>query len=1376
MKRAPRTRRTQWPLHAVLPLIAFLAQSPHAAAAESLAEAPPFSLSPADLQTAAAATPTPANAVVNIIEWSDRIVFEPDGSRTTTSHLIYKVVNPAAVAGSVFSAVTSIWAPWLNDKPRVRARVVLPDGSARELDPATIVDSAASALDPNLFGDVRVTRAPLPALGAGAVVETEYVMVERLPYPDSGVAVRAPLQRPVHVQHVRLSIQAPSSLSLRYRVDAAPGVTPRHSAENGMEQWVFDSGPTVPPDDFPLMVPSDAYIFPTVTFSTGKSWKDVATGYTKIVEEKLSQAKVGDLAARLTKGKTTRDAKIAAIVEFLNHEIRYTGVELAQASLFPSTPAETLSRKYGDCKDKSLLLVALLRSVGIDAHLALLSAGTRLDVAPDLPGIGLFDHAIVRVVGEPALWIDATAETARVGQLPDMDRGRWTLIVDAGTSELIRVDETRSADNGGVTEREIRLAAYGPAVLVEKSMPRGADEIGTRAIYAATSDSKKLRESLASYVKRQYSAKDVGRIDYADPRDFTQPFYLSVQALEAERGSTNLRTAGAYVNLEGLFDSLPDDFRYLPNADEEKTKKERSYDYQIGGPHVVTSRYRIVPPAGFQATKLPPDSARDLGPMRFSERYSQESDGSVTAELRFDSVKRRFTPAERIQVRDAVAALEKRDAVLVNFELAAHALLDQGKLRESFQAYRDLVAKNLKDPIQHLRRADGLLEAGMGEAARIEARLATKLDPKSLPAQENLAWILRHDPIGRRDGAGADYAGAAAAYRTAAELDPAKPGNRANYAMMLEYDVKGNRYGPKADVSGAIREYQKLTREQLAETGMSNNLVWALFYARRFKESLEAAEALGTPPLQIIISSIAEIDGADKALEEARRRTTSKEQFNDTASKASALLMALRDYPLAAVLAEAGASGGNAAQGLAFAATMRKARHHEDLQFESTPEGLTRRAFAMESLAADDMTPETLLPLFSRSARAMLEKLTPDERRFTELAMSNRRGWAYAVDTATDFALATLRTSVSGDDALGYRVMAQLGGPTPMPYYIVKEDGQYRLLGYGGMMAPVAFEMLGRLERHDVDGARMLVAWVRDSIPAPEPTDPYAAYAFTSFWDAGQRDGDARAVSLASAAFAAGFPQTAASAARILEKALAEGTEDAEHKRLEPALLMAYRTLRQNDKALEMAKLTAARAPRSAAAFSSVAGNLLLLGRYAEAEELCRKRLQANPEDVEALRMLSTLSAAQGRYAEAYERALDVTRSGASLPGDQNNLAWLSLFFDRSGGPDIDAATRGSQQNNSGPAMHTLACVYAEMGRAREARDLLIQSMTLRNMSKPDESTWYGFGRLAELYGERDIALTSYSKLHAAPVPGADYQSTYTLAQRRLAILGKKSP
>ena len=87
------------------------------------------------------------------------------------------------------------------------------------------------------------------------------------------------------------------------------------------------------------------------------------------------------------------------MVERLHREVRYTGVEFGAARLIPEFPSETLRRRFGDCKDKSTLLVAALRASGIEAYLALLSAGDDQDVSPDLPGLGMFDHAIVYVPG-----------------------------------------------------------------------------------------------------------------------------------------------------------------------------------------------------------------------------------------------------------------------------------------------------------------------------------------------------------------------------------------------------------------------------------------------------------------------------------------------------------------------------------------------------------------------------------------------------------------------------------------------------------------------------------------------------------------------------------------------------------------------------------------------------------------------------------------------------------------------------------------------------------------------------------------------------------------------------------------------------------------
>jgi predicted Zn-dependent protease len=103
--------------------------------------------------------------------------------------------------------------------------------------------------------------------------------------------------------------------------------------------------------------------------------------------------------------------------------------------------------------------------------------------------------------------------------------------------------------------------------------------------------------------------------------------------------------------------------------------------------------------------------------------------------------------------------------VIISFEPTAQALLKQGKAREAFQSYRSLIAQHPKEAVHHLQIAKALLEAGLGGAARDEARLAVKLEPKSALAQKTLGEILEFDLVGRSFRPGTDYAASAAAFR-----------------------------------------------------------------------------------------------------------------------------------------------------------------------------------------------------------------------------------------------------------------------------------------------------------------------------------------------------------------------------------------------------------------------------------------------------------------------------------------------------------------------------------------------------------------------------------------------------------------------------------
>jgi tetratricopeptide (TPR) repeat protein len=72
----------------------------------------------------------------------------------------------------------------------------------------------------------------------------------------------------------------------------------------------------------------------------------------------------------------------------------------------------------------------------------------------------------------------------------------------------------------------------------------------------------------------------------------------------------------------------------------------------------------------------------------------------------------------------------------------------------------------------------------------------------------------------------------------------------------------------------------------------------------------------------------------------------------------------------------------------------------------------------------------------------------------------------------------------------------------------------------------------------------------------------------------------------------------------------------------------------------------------------------------------------------------------------------------------------------------IETAIRATQMSQNAPnILHTLACLYAEAGKTKEAREVLIQAMDLKELDEPDPDYWYAFGRIAEQYGEKEVAL-----------------------------------
>src|SRR5262249_4625022 len=114
------------------------------------------------------------------------------------------------------------------------------------------------------------------------------------------------------------------------------------------------------------------------------------------------------------RGAGSKSEAAERATRFVQDEVRYLGFELGDASVRPSVPDLVATRRFGDCKDKALLLVTLLHQLDVDAVPVLVSMGGGASLKERLPSAPAFNHVIVRAPLEGrSVWIDATGSYER---------------------------------------------------------------------------------------------------------------------------------------------------------------------------------------------------------------------------------------------------------------------------------------------------------------------------------------------------------------------------------------------------------------------------------------------------------------------------------------------------------------------------------------------------------------------------------------------------------------------------------------------------------------------------------------------------------------------------------------------------------------------------------------------------------------------------------------------------------------------------------------------------------------------------------------------------------------------------------------------------
>jgi hypothetical protein len=197
---------------------------------------------------------------------------------------------------------------------------------------------------------------------------------------------------------------------------AAPEITRRP----GMTEHRFVAA-KVKPIATPKFAPS-RYARPVIQVTGYEAWSEVANLLQPLFDKARRPAPgspVLEEAKRIAAASGRPEDRMLAALRLTQEQVRYVALLLGEGAYVPMSADDTWDRKFGDCKGKTSLLLALLDRLGIEAEPVLVSNQHDDRLKDQLPSLLLFDHVLVRArIGGRTYYLDAVGYGQRtLGEL-----------------------------------------------------------------------------------------------------------------------------------------------------------------------------------------------------------------------------------------------------------------------------------------------------------------------------------------------------------------------------------------------------------------------------------------------------------------------------------------------------------------------------------------------------------------------------------------------------------------------------------------------------------------------------------------------------------------------------------------------------------------------------------------------------------------------------------------------------------------------------------------------------------------------------------------------------------------------------------------------
>jgi len=246
---------------------------------------------------------------------------------------------------------------------------------------------------------------------------------------------------------------APKDIALHFKYfnhEHKPVIS--HDGDKVIYTWEISEGRKVEPEEY---MPSLDEVLDSVTISTVKSWEDISSWSWELFRKNMRisdemKAKVEELTGGL---ETTAD-KVQAIIDYIRKDFRYVSMNIDFHNYEPHPADQIFTNKYGDCKDQTVLGMAMLSEIGIKAYPVLYPESPTFNGKERLPMPDYFNHAILffEMDGQK-YYTDLLRKGYRFAQVPRPMSGVNVFVVNGNGGFFGTVPETDSAE-ATTTQRE----------------------------------------------------------------------------------------------------------------------------------------------------------------------------------------------------------------------------------------------------------------------------------------------------------------------------------------------------------------------------------------------------------------------------------------------------------------------------------------------------------------------------------------------------------------------------------------------------------------------------------------------------------------------------------------------------------------------------------------------------------------------------------------------------------------------------------------------------------------------------------------------------------------------------------------------------------